>query len=196
MLSGCWITALLLLLLLLAVVRAQSGDGDGDMEPSVSCTSHIMTDESSLTCKLVRGRINYNDDDDEPDGVEKITACYTDLRSVKLNCAKNDGDTISFRDLSPVVILNVTVDFKRGGKIIKMIDLKKIIKPRSPHVLNVTFNHESNKVLIHIRTPYHKEYLKVKNQLFQLLIWSANGNMVTSVGSLQLYNPLRIFSSD
>lgn len=45
-----------------------------------------------------------------------------------LNCESKYGDTISFRDLSPVVVLNVTVDFKRGGKISKMIDLMKIGK--------------------------------------------------------------------
>lgn len=57
------------------------------------------------------------------------------------------------------------------------------VKPRCPQVWNVTFNQESNKALIHIRTPYHKEYLKVKNQLFQLLIWSANSRTVTSFDS-------------
>lgn len=54
---------------------------------------------------------------------------YTDLNSMTLSCLWNNGETIRFRDLSPVVVLNVTVDCKKGGKITKMIDLKKIGKP-------------------------------------------------------------------
>lgn len=53
---------------------------------------------------------------------------YSDLDLMILNCQNNSGDTISFQGLSPVVVLNVTVDCKKGGKITKMIDLKKIGK--------------------------------------------------------------------
>lgn len=52
---------------------------------------------------------------------------YTDLNSA-LRCVKNEGDTISFTDLSPVIILDVTFRFKSGRTVKKKIDLKKIGK--------------------------------------------------------------------
>nr|WKN12638.1 IL7r [Chaunax abei] len=177
MLCLCWIVVLLP-----AVTRPQSGGGD--VEPRITCTSDIMTDRSSLTCKLVGGE-NEDDEDEEADGIEKMTACYADFSTatVRTTCVTGSGDTINSRDLSLVVDLNMTVHFKRGGQITTMIDLKKIVKPRSPQVWNVTFNQESNQVLIRVRTPYHREYLKVENQLFQLLIWSSDSTTIQNMTS-------------
>lgn len=53
---------------------------------------------------------------------------YDDLRYNKLMCAANYGDTINFGKLSPVIVLNVTVNLRKGGKISEFIDLKKIGK--------------------------------------------------------------------
>lgn len=58
--------------------------------------------------------------------------------------------------------------------------LYPVVKPRSPQVWNVTFNPESNQALIRVRTPYHNDYLKVENQLFQLDVWTSTRRMVTS----------------
>ncbi|XP_076613935.1 interleukin-7 receptor subunit alpha isoform X1 [Chaetodon auriga] len=169
--SGCWISALLTLLA--AVTCAQSGDGDAVVEARISCTSHIMTDGCSLTCKLVGGGTdNEDDEDDEADGVEKMTVCYTDWSVMRIKCEEDFSDTVSSKDLKPVVNVNVTVHLKTGATITTTVDLKKIVKPRSPQVWNVTFNQESNQAVIYIRTPYQNEYLKVDNQLFQLLIWT------------------------
>lgn len=52
---------------------------------------------------------------------------YTELNSV-VRCVKNEGDTFSFTDLSPVIILEVTFRLKSGRTVKKMIDLKKIGK--------------------------------------------------------------------
>ncbi|XP_070781214.1 interleukin-7 receptor subunit alpha [Enoplosus armatus] len=188
MLFVCWTAALLLQLLLPAGTEAQSGDGDTDTEPRISCTSHIMTNGSSLTCKLVGGRNDIEDDEDvEADCIKNMTVCYSDWSTTSMKCVEVFGDSVSSRDLNPVFNFNVTVHLKRGGKITTMIDLKKIVKPRSPQVWNVTFNQESNQAVIHIRTqytnPYHKEYLRVDNQLFQLLMWSSSSSMIQNISS-------------
>ncbi|XP_049909826.1 interleukin-7 receptor subunit alpha [Epinephelus moara] len=176
MLLGCWIAApLLLLLLLSAGTRAQSGDGDTDMEPRVSCTSDILMAGSSLTCKLVGGRSDSEDDEDEEaDVIDRMTVCYFDWNGNKKEekCLKVPGDTVTSKDLRLVLDFNVSVHLKSGRLITTMVDLKKIVKPRSPQVKNVTFDHESNQAVIRIQTPYHKDYLKLENQLFQLLIQS------------------------
>lgn len=182
MLFGCWI-AVLLLLLLLAGTQAQSGDGDTDMEPRISCTSHILTAGSSLSCKLVEGSDGEDDEDAEADGIEKMTVCYTDYSENKMKCLEALGDAVSSRDLSPVLHFNVTVHLKRGGSVTTTVDLKKIVKPRSPQVKNVTFDHESNQTVIRIQTPYHKEYLRLDNQLFQLLIWSTGSPITQNFSS-------------
>lgn len=54
------------------------------------------------------------------------------------------------------------------------------VKPRRPQIWNVTFNQESNRAVIRIHTPYHNDYLKVENQLFQFFIWTSDKNMVVS----------------
>lgn len=52
------------------------------------------------------------------------------------------------------------------------------VKPKSPSVKNVTFNLDSNQAVIYIQTPYHSNYLKIENQLFQLHICTAGSEMV------------------
>ncbi|XP_044029629.1 interleukin-7 receptor subunit alpha isoform X2 [Siniperca chuatsi] len=179
-----WRTAVLLLLLLPAGTQAQSGDGDTDMEPRISCNSHIMTNISSLTCKLIGGRNNIEDDEDyEADGIKIMTACNTDWSTKQIKCVEDFGDTVSSRDLNPLVNVNVTVHLKRGGKITTTVDLKKIVKPRSPYVWNITFNWESYQAVIHIRTPYHNDYLKIDNQLFQLFIWTTGSTTIQNMSS-------------
>ncbi|KAM8743350.1 interleukin-7 receptor subunit alpha isoform 1-T2 [Acanthopagrus schlegelii] len=184
MLSGCWVPVLLLLLLLLlpTVTEAQSGDGETDMELRLSCTSHIMMDNSSVTCQLVGGRSDSEDDeDDEADGIERMTACFKWEGEEK--CVEGFGNTIHSKHLNPILDFNVTAHLKRGGQISTVINLKKIVKPRSPQVWNVTFNQESNQAFIYIRIPYHKDYLKVDNQLFQLHIWNKSSSIYQNISS-------------
>lgn len=171
MVSICRISALLLLLP--AVPEAHSGDGDTGTERTLSCLSDIMYAGSSLTCKLVGGG-GEDDEDDVADGISRMTACYSDMDLKKVHCVEGIGDTISFKDLSPVFKFNVTAHSKSGGQHTKKINLMKIVKPRSPQVWNVTFDHQSNLVCFQIRVPYQNDYLKVENQRFQLLIWNTS----------------------
>lgn len=62
------------------------------------------------------------------------------------------------------------------------------VKPMSPQVFNITYNEEGNQAKIWIRTPYHKDYLTVDNQLFQFQIRTAEKTMVlgTKISPLQL----------
>ncbi|GLD56866.1 interleukin-7 receptor subunit alpha-like protein [Lates japonicus] len=183
---GWRIAELLLLLLLSAGAQAQSGDGDADMEPRISCWSDITTGQSSLTCELLGGRNDNEDDEDnhEDDSIERMTLCRTDcsLQEEKILCVNSSGDTIRFID-TLVVNFNLSIHLKRGGKITTTIDLKKIVRPRSPHVWNVTFNQETNQATFHIRTPYNNDYLRADNQLFQLHIWTTGNEMVQNVSS-------------
>ncbi|XP_040914841.1 interleukin-7 receptor subunit alpha isoform X2 [Toxotes jaculatrix] len=206
------IVLLPLLLLLLGGAQAQSGDGDTDEETRISCTSHIATEGNSLTCELLAGRNSEDDEDeDEGDSIEEMTLwydavitsdnikhhdptsqrnlcspvhSYTDWSSdsVETKCVKDSGNTVRFRE-TPVAHFNLTVRLKRGRRISATVDLKKIVKPRPPQVWNVTVNQEANQVVISIRTPYHKDYLRVDNQLFQLHIWTTGSQMVQNISS-------------
>lgn len=51
------------------------------------------------------------------------------------------------------------------------------VKPKSPQVLNVTFQPQSNQAVIHM-SPYQRDYLHKDNQLFQFHIWSLGSPMV------------------
>ncbi|XP_056260174.1 interleukin-7 receptor subunit alpha [Seriola aureovittata] len=174
------------LLLLLGGGQAQSGDGDTHMEPRISCCSHITTEENSLTCRLLGGRTDDEDDeDDDEDGIKKMTLCYTDWNSElhrRVRCVHGPGNTISFK-AKPVVDFNLTAELRRGGMVSTTVDLRRIVKPRRPQVWNVTFSPEAHQALIHIRTPYHKDYLRVDNQLFQLHIWTTGRRMIQNVSS-------------
>ncbi|XP_061774346.1 interleukin-7 receptor subunit alpha isoform X2 [Nerophis ophidion] len=187
-----WRTAELLLLLLLlllpAASLAESGERSADLvsESRISCVSHISTKEISLTCKLV-GSGNEDDEDeddeDEDEAVEAMTACFKNPVQDRLKCPHVRGDSITFTDLTPLTRLNLTIHLRRGGTLTKTVQLSKIVKPRSPEVWNVTVNQDSNQAVFHIRTPYLNDYLKVENQLFQLVIWTTDTKMIENVSS-------------
>ncbi|XP_037341380.2 interleukin-7 receptor subunit alpha-like [Pungitius pungitius] len=174
----CW-TAALLLLLMAAGTRPHSGGGPGDEEPTISCTSHILTNGSSLSCRLAGGPVE-DDEDEGGDGVCNMTVCFFDFHLNKEKCLKAFGDTVSSEKLKPLHQLTVTVHLKRGGRVTTMVDLKKIVQPRSPQVKDVTFEEDSHQVVIRLQTPYVKEYLKV---LFQLHIWSSGSSTTQNVSS-------------
>ncbi|KAM6975455.1 interleukin-7 receptor subunit alpha-like [Tautogolabrus adspersus] len=109
--------------------------------------------------------------------------CFTDWSRKTERCIQGLGDTVSSTELSPLGDYNVTVYLKRGRRIKTTVELKKIVKPRSPQVCNVTFDLDSYQAVFHIKTPYNREYLKVENQMFQLLIWSADSSMIQNVSS-------------
>ncbi|KAM6900879.1 interleukin-7 receptor subunit alpha [Lycodopsis pacificus] len=182
MLLCCWIAALLLLLLP-AVSRTESGDGDGDDELTISCSSHITRTGSSLSCRLVGGRNDHEDDEDnqgeEGDGIRKMTVCFSDFSHNEARvCLEAFGDTVRSVDLNPVCPLTVTVQLKTGGRITTTVNLMKTVQPRSPLVKNVTFDLDSHQVVIRLQTPYLNDYIRVDNQLFQLHIWT-NGSATT-----------------
>ncbi|CAB1423352.1 unnamed protein product [Pleuronectes platessa] len=174
-------------LLLMVGVQAQSGDTDTDGEPRISCSSHITTEVNSLTCELLPGHHDDEDDEDdedEGDGIKNMTLCSPDVSEGRRGvwCETGHGNTLSFRE-APVVDFNLTVQLKRGGEIWTRVDLKKIVKPRPPQLWNVTFNRESNKAVVHIQSPYHKDYL-TGNQMFQLHIWATDRpNMIQNISS-------------
>ncbi|XP_058472584.1 interleukin-7 receptor subunit alpha-like isoform X2 [Solea solea] len=174
-------TSELLLVMLAAAAWAQSGDGrSGTERHRLSCSSDITTKGNSLTCELLQGQRNDEDDDDdededEDDSIQRMSLCATDWTHTPapINCEENSGNTLN-TSKPPVVDFHLTVHLRRGGTITTTLDLKKIVKPRCPHVRNVTFNPESNLVVIHIYTPHVKDYLRADNQLFQLHIWSSD----------------------
>ncbi|XP_030598906.1 interleukin-7 receptor subunit alpha [Archocentrus centrarchus] len=176
-----------ILLLLPAVTEAQSGDGDSDMEPRISCISHIMLERCNLTCKLLEGRNdNVDDEDNGGDGgnsIERMTLCYHDYVDDKRVCMESSGDTFSSKVLTPVIEINLTIHLKGGGRILQKVDLKKIVKPMSPQVFNITFNEETNQAKIQIRIPYRNNYLKVENQLFQFHIRTAEKTTIQNISS-------------
>nr|XP_057938375.1 interleukin-7 receptor subunit alpha [Doryrhamphus excisus] len=177
MLFGCWMAQLLLL----PASLAQSGDGDTDpvSESRISCISHISTTASSLTCKLIGSR--NEDDEEDDDGVKSMTLCFKNLRTNR--CSTVPRDSITLTDLNALAHLNLTIHLRSGGTVTKAIQMKKIVKPRSPEVWKVTVNHESNQAVFHIRIPYQKDYLTVQNQLFQLVIWTSDKTTIENVSS-------------
>ncbi|XP_062268354.1 interleukin-7 receptor subunit alpha [Platichthys flesus] len=174
-------------LLLMVGVQAQSGDTDTDVEPRISCSSHITTELNSLTCELLPGHHDDEDDEDdedEGDSIENMTLCSPDVSEGRrgVRCERGHGNTLNFTK-APVVDFNLTVQLKRGGEIWTRVDPKKIVKPRPPHLWNVTFDQESNKAVVHIQSPYHKDYL-TGNQMFQLHIWATDRpNMIQNISS-------------
>uniref|UniRef100_A0A668AWC0 Fibronectin type-III domain-containing protein n=1 Tax=Myripristis murdjan TaxID=586833 RepID=A0A668AWC0_9TELE len=54
-------------------------------------------------------------------------------------------------------------------------------KPKSPQVLNATFYPKADRAEILIKSPYHNDYLKAKDLLHQLHIWSPRDVMVQSL---------------
>uniref|UniRef100_A0A3Q3G062 Fibronectin type-III domain-containing protein n=1 Tax=Labrus bergylta TaxID=56723 RepID=A0A3Q3G062_9LABR len=178
MLCVCGVTVFLLL------VGGEAQSGDSDSEPGLSCFSHIMMDSCSLTCRLEgRGGNSEDDEDEETDSIQKITMCYRDWGQKAERCIETLGDTVSSTKLNPLGDYNVTVYLKRGRRITTTVELKKIVKPRSPQVSSVTFDLDSYQAVFHIQTLHPREYLKVENQMFQLLIWSAGSSLTQNVSS-------------
>uniref|UniRef100_A0A4W5PRS0 Interleukin 7 receptor n=1 Tax=Hucho hucho TaxID=62062 RepID=A0A4W5PRS0_9TELE len=163
------------LLMLPVLVHSQSGEQLVDNEPRILCTSHLsVSAANSLTCHL-------DDDTDDDDGMEDIKAMslWTNIMDYKKQrCLKEKGNNVTFTDLDTLQLYNLTVQLKRGGTFWKTMSLKKIIKPRSPWVVNATFLRSSNQALVYIGNPYLKDYLKPSNQLFQLRIWSVKNTLV------------------
>ncbi|XP_078145337.1 interleukin-7 receptor subunit alpha [Centroberyx gerrardi] len=174
MLFGFWIW--IVLLLLPAGTEAQSGDMETDTEPRMTCTSHVSrSGGNSLTCSLANGnRDNEDDEDDEGDDIESMTVCPHDTKWKKIKCVGRPGHTITSADLAPITIeYDLTIQLRRGGTMTRKLDLRKIVKPRSPEVWNATFHPELNKAVIYFRSTYQEDYLKLGTLLFQLDIWSA-----------------------
>ncbi|XP_071390042.1 interleukin-7 receptor subunit alpha [Centroberyx affinis] len=185
MLFGFWIwiwtVPLLLLLLLPAGTEAQSGDMETDTEPRMTCTSHISRRGiNSLTCSLVNGnRDNEDDEDHEGDDIEGMTVCPHDKKQKTIQCVEQPGHTLTSAELIPITEYDLTVQLRRGGTMTKKLDLRKIVKPRSPEVWNATFHPELNKAVIYFRSTYQEDYLNLRTLLFQLDIWSAGNPPVS-----------------
>ncbi|XP_023816612.1 interleukin-7 receptor subunit alpha [Oryzias latipes] len=183
-----WKTDALLLLLLMMATGGQAQSGDGDSELQMSCSSHISIHGCNVTCQLLTDSSSSEDEEEEEEewnAVVKTTMCYSEWTKSgkKMKCVEADGDTVRSEDLSPVVPVNVTVHLQRGRPISSVVNLTKIVKPKSPQVCNVTFDLESNQTVIFIEIPYQNDYLKVENQLFQLHIWTAGQNLIQNVSS-------------
>ncbi|XP_017288088.1 interleukin-7 receptor subunit alpha [Kryptolebias marmoratus] len=172
------------LLLLTAGSEAQSGDGDSDPEVRLSCTSHISTGNCSVTCQLTGGRSD-DDEDVEGDSIQSLTVCQKRLNEEKTEneCWETVRDTVTSRNLRPLVDVNVSAQLKSGRQISTTVNLQKIVKPRSPRIWNVTFVPETNQTVVSILIPYNNEYLNPKNQVFQLHIWTDGSNMVQNFSS-------------
>ncbi|KAM9700227.1 interleukin-7 receptor subunit alpha-like [Menidia menidia] len=154
----------------------QSGDGDPDSEPALSCWSHISVTGNSLSCRL-----QEDDEDEDATGIQNMTLCFFRGGLVQTTCLEAPGATLSCPELHPLMGVNLTVQTRGGGRVWALLDLMSIVRPRSPWVSNVTF--EANKAVIHIQTPYQRDYLKVENQMFQLHIWTAGVDLFQNVSS-------------
>ncbi|XP_076020420.1 interleukin-7 receptor subunit alpha isoform X2 [Genypterus blacodes] len=172
-----------LLLLLPNVTHSQSGDGHSGAEPRISCSSQISQKAgNSLTCKLDSGsNVNEDDEDNEGYDIEKMTACSLNMITNTQRCVDGSGDTIRSTRLRPITAtFNLTIQLKSGSRINRLIDLKKIVKPKPPQVLNVTRQLQSHQVVIYLSS-YKRDYLHKQNQLFQYEIRSLERTMVENV---------------
>lgn len=179
---------LLLLLLLLEAAGggAQSGDGDLDTELGLSCTSHISVKGNSVTCQLLDHVGDEDDEDAAAGGIETTTACqivWGDTRKEEI-CTQAPGDTVTSERLLPVSEVNVTVRRRGGGgRLSAMVNLLKIVKPRSPQVWNVSSEPQMNQIVVYIQIPYRNDFLKLENQIFQLQLWTTGSNMTHNISS-------------
>ncbi|KAJ8339076.1 hypothetical protein SKAU_G00358620 [Synaphobranchus kaupii] len=170
----CWPWAFLLPL----VVQAQSGS-----DPSVDCTSHIsMTrqEENTLTCEL---------DPDDAEEVENITLCPT----IRRTCERREleGNIIIFKSLDTLKKYELHIQFVTGESFREVYELKSIIKPNAPWIINATFSEKSGTLSIDIGTQYHQDYLKGKLE-FELDITSAQ---ITALKTQVLYSHVIIDES-
>ncbi|XP_029025477.1 interleukin-7 receptor subunit alpha [Betta splendens] len=174
---------LLLLLLLWTGTWAQSGDGGAEAEPRISCTSDITLERNNLTCELLGGPNHDEDDEDsQSEGIEKMSVCYIDYAAATQKCEESLGNSISLM-MPPISDFTLSAHLIGGGSIKAKLNLQKIVKPRSPVVHNISFNLDSNQAVIYIQTPYHNDYLKTDNQLFQLHICTTGSEMTQNVSA-------------
>ncbi|XP_029921320.1 interleukin-7 receptor subunit alpha [Myripristis murdjan] len=176
----------MVLLLVPAGTQAQSGDVDSDIEPRINCVSHISrTKGNSITCNLAAVETDGEDDEDDVgDDIKNMTVCVSKMIDNKFFCVGSIGNTVISMDLTPLTApFTLTVQLKGGGKIMKTLDPRKIIKPKSPQVLNATFYPKADRAEILIKSPYHNDYLKAKDLLHQLHIWSPRDVMMRNITS-------------
>ncbi|KAG5835148.1 hypothetical protein ANANG_G00269070 [Anguilla anguilla] len=147
---GCWPWALLLPLM----ARAQSGT-DG-----VDCSSHIsVKHENTLTCQ-------FEDEDD----VANISLCTLPDRPCKIGQLKENR--VIFQDLEVLKKYQLRIQWVEGEPTHIKYDLRSIIKPTAPWIINATFLEKSGTVPIYIGTQYHLDFLDGK-LMFDLDIASA-----------------------
>ncbi|CAL1568115.1 unnamed protein product [Knipowitschia caucasica] len=177
---------LLWTVMLSARTAAQSGDTDLGMVPTLHCLSHISLFEgTNISCSLVSSSDSQEDDEDEDsDSIESITACCcSELGNDRKKCVKAFGDTVSSKDLNSVSPVTLTAESRTGHLLKTKLDLRKIIKPKSPWVYNVTF---PDNALVHVQTPYKNDYLNEENQLFQIQLWSEKTNLTQNTTSVSM----------
>ncbi|XP_032425123.1 interleukin-7 receptor subunit alpha isoform X2 [Xiphophorus hellerii] len=183
MLPG-WTSVLMLLLLLQAAQsRAQSGDRDPDSEPGLSCSSHVSVWANNLTCQVLGRHGDEDDEDGDRDAIDKMIVCQVRRQNDRTveKCVRTHGDTVS--GLCPVAVANVTVHRRGGGRLSATVLLQKIVKPRSPWIVNVTMDPVMNRAVIYFQIPYRKDYLNLNTQSFQLNLWTDGSNMTQNVSS-------------
>ncbi|KAF7651728.1 hypothetical protein LDENG_00106450 [Lucifuga dentata] len=170
-------------LLLPAVTHTQSGDRAD--EPRISCSAHISQREgNSLTCRFDGdSNVSEDDEDTERDDIERMTLCSFNMITNTTECVEERGDTVCCAALRPITAtFSLTLTSKRGSTFNKQLDLRKIVKPKSPQVWNVTFHPLSNQAVIQIQSPYQQhDYLNTANQLFQFHIWSSSSTMIQNM---------------
>ncbi|TKS85116.1 Unconventional myosin-Vb [Collichthys lucidus] len=148
-------------------------------EPRISCTSDIMTYRSSLTCKLVRGQTDVDDDEDEADGIEKMTVCLLQERG-------NVTTMIDLKKIKQMMLRTTGVQTEHTRySYLTFVFAMSLHQTKKSSGVERTFD-KSNQAVIHIQIPYHKEILTDGNQLFQLLIWSAGSSTVQNISQLSL----------
>ncbi|KAJ7987119.1 hypothetical protein DPEC_G00335450 [Dallia pectoralis] len=162
--------SLLIGLLVPVLVCCQSGGVWTDNEPTILCTSHLSVHEAnSLICY-------FEDDDNETlEDIEQMT-----LSDGKIYL-REKGNNITSSKLVPLQNYKLIISLKRGVSYTKSINLKNIIKPRSPWIVNATYLASPHRVNIYIGHQYKGDYLTSNNQLFQLLIWSVKNTLVPNI---------------
>ncbi|XP_046901195.1 interleukin-7 receptor subunit alpha isoform X2 [Hypomesus transpacificus] len=166
------------LLLVPTTTLAQSGDPDDDDGASLTCSSDISIHLNNLTCLL-----------SEEEEVEVVTLCwFSEPGSQKTICLEESrpGKDVTFSNLEMLTVYNLTYRLMGGSVTKQKIELKKIVKPKTPWVVNTTYVPGSDTHLIQIGTPYKNDYLSQKLQ-FELEIWSADSLPLTPTISYQDY---------
>ncbi|KAM6984856.1 interleukin-7 receptor subunit alpha, partial [Aplochiton taeniatus] len=103
-------------------------------------------------------------------------------------CFTEPGNNVTSKKLENIIVsYNVTLQLKGGDTFTKSIDLRKIVKPKSPWVVNATFHHKSNRAEIHIGNRYLKNYLQPDKQLFELHLWSDRHTLNFNITSGPLF---------